>query len=98
MKVLNEKNFNNETTKDGVNLVIFSASWCNGCTMMKMILEQLRDVYKIYGVDVEESQNIARDYSIRSLPTTLVFKDGVLMQRINGPKPKDDLLELIEGL
>ena len=78
MKIVNESEFVKEI-KDGVVLVDFFATWCGPCRMMASVLEQadkeLKNV-KIIKVDVDESEDLAREYGVMSIPTIILFKDG----------------------
>jgi thioredoxin 1 len=61
-------------------LVDFSAEWCGPCKMMKPVLEQLKskmgDKIRILRVDVDDNRELAYKYSIRSVPTLMLFRDG----------------------
>ena len=61
-------------------LVDFSAEWCGPCKMMKPVLEQLKsrmgDKVRILKVDVDDNRELAYKYSIRSVPTLMLFREG----------------------
>lgn len=61
-------------------MIMFTATWCGSCGQMSLILDQLdsdyRGSFKFYTVDVINDQFIADQYSVRDLPTTIIFKDG----------------------
>ncbi|KAF3519969.1 hypothetical protein DY000_02059792, partial [Brassica cretica] len=61
-------------------MIMFTATWCGSCGQMSFILDQLdsdyRGSFKFYTVDVINDQFIADQYSVRDLPTTIIFKDG----------------------
>ena len=61
-------------------LVDFSAEWCGPCKMMKPVLEQLKsrmgDKIRILKVDVDNNRDLAFKYSIRSVPTLMLFQNG----------------------
>lgn len=65
----------------------FSASWCGPCSMLKPIIENLKinnpDV-SFVDIDVDEQYEQAQRYSIRSVPTVVVEKNGTEVQRLTG--------------
>jgi thioredoxin 1 len=76
------------TNSDKPVLVDFYADWCAPCRAMKPVLEdlkaQLGDEVMIYKIDVEQNQMIAERYSIRSIPTLILFKNGKPVWRKSG--------------
>lgn len=85
----------------GTVLVDFSADWCGPCRMLAPILEllaqQMKDTVTVIKVDVDQSQSIAMQYDISSVPTLILFKDGVVKHRVVGLKDLASLKNLIEG-
>ena len=79
----------------GLCLVDFSATWCGPCKMQTPILEELADEvdYKIYKLDVDESNEIAAQYNVNPVPSLFIFKDGVLKQNLVGFHTKDAIIE-----
>ena len=79
----------------GLCLVDFSATWCGPCKMQTPILEELADEvdYKIYKLDVDESNEIAAQYNVNAVPRLFIFKDGVLKQNLVGFHTKDAIIE-----
>ncbi len=84
MKIVKKNEFDDEIKK-GVVLVDFFATWCGPCRIMGSILEdisnELQDKAKVFKVDVDESEEIARKFGIMSIPTLIIFKDGVLQEK-----------------
>ncbi len=76
-------------------LVDFWAEWCGPCKVVAPMLEDLADEYdgkiKFVKVDTEENFETPSNYSILSLPTLLVFKEGQQIEQITGAHPKGDL-------
>lgn len=101
MEIITEKNFE-EKTKSGVVVVDFFATWCGPCRMLAPTLEELSKEYegkaKIYKVDVDNDENLARSFGILSIPTLLFFKDGAMKDKHVGYLSKDELVEKIEKL
>lgn len=65
-------------------LVSFSASWCGPCKMLKEELKKVESSTPIYKIDVEEDVNFSREYSVRSVPTMKMFKEGNVVNTIVG--------------
>jgi thioredoxin 1 len=81
-------------------LVDFWAVWCGPCRAIAPILEQLADEYggklQIAKVNVDENQELAVRYSIHSIPTLLLFKDGSVVETLVGALPKGQLKTAID--
>ncbi|KMK74601.1 thioredoxin [Alkalihalobacillus pseudalcaliphilus] len=93
-----DQTFSQETS-DGVVLVDFWAPWCGPCKMIAPVLEELDadmgDKAKIVKVNVDENQGTAGKFSVMSIPTLLVLKDGEVVDQTVGFQPKEALAELI---
>ena len=84
-------------------LVDFWAEWCGPCKLIAPILEELAVEHdgrlRIFKVDVDEALEVARRHEIMSIPTLVVFQDGIAKKRLIGAKGKGQLLqELAEFL
>lgn len=98
MKKVTEKEFT-EIVKSGTVLVDFSAEWCGPCKMIAPVLEQLSKEYegkvKIITVDVDEENDLAMKFSIMSIPTLMLFKDGESVGQVVGFQSKPMLEKFI---
>jgi thioredoxin 2 len=69
------------------------AEWCGPCRMLTPVLDQLaqesKGQYLIAKLNVDENPQTAAQFSIRSIPTMLIFKDGALVDRLVGVQPKE---------
>jgi thioredoxin 1 len=95
---LNEANFEQEVLKASTPVLVdFWAVWCGPCKMIAPIVDELAVEYegklKIGKVDVDNNQQIAMQFGIRSIPTLLIFKDGKVVEQIVGAAPKKSLIE-----
>ena len=76
-------------------LVDFWAEWCGPCRAIAPILDQLAEEMsgqiKIAKVDVDNNQQLAGQFGIRSIPTLLIVKDGVVQEQMVGALNKDAL-------
>ena len=81
-------------------LIDFYATWCGPCKMMPPILKEVKDKLgeqvSIFKVDVDVHQNIASHFSVNSVPTLAIFKNGKLLWREPGVKTAGQLIQLLE--
>ena len=97
---LNDSNFA-EKTANGIALVDFFATWCGPCRMLGPIIEEIGaecdGSFAVYKVDIDECEDIAMDFGIMSVPTVVVLKNGVEVERMIGVQPKAVLLNAVES-
>lgn len=96
MRELNSEEFRELVENgQGLSLVDFNATWCGPCKMQAPILEELdaEASYDIYGVDVDEAEDIARQYNVNAVPSLMIFKDGALKETLVGFQAKDVLVD-----
>jgi len=78
-------------------LVDFWAEWCGPCRMVAPVLEQIaaenEGKIRLAKLNVDDAPAVAQRFSIMSIPTLMVFKDGVMKKKIVGAKGKGQLLE-----
>lgn len=83
---------------EGRLLVKVGAPWCGPCQAVAPVLEELADEgYTIYDVNADEDPDTGAKYRVRSVPTFLVFENGVEVAREIGALTKSQLIDLIEG-
>lgn len=93
LKELETEKFNEEI-KDKLVLVDFYAVWCGPCKMMHPILEQVKDIYpdlKIIKVNVDEHEDLTRQYGVMSIPTLILFKDSSVVEKNVGFMPLENI-------
>ena len=97
MKVLAKEDNFDELIKEGLVLVDFYATWCGPCKMIAPNLEELSKEYNVIKVNVDEIEDLARKYSIMSIPTLLLFKDGSLIDKKLGYQELEELRSWLES-
>jgi thioredoxin 1 len=96
---LNSAGFQEAVSSSQLTLVDFWAPWCGPCKAIAPILEEVAQEMagqvKIGKVNVDDEPEISAQYSIRAIPTLLLFKDGKTVDQIVGMTNKDDLVKRI---
>ena len=97
IKNCNENDFENEVLKSNLPVIVdFWAEWCGPCKMLTPILEEISHEMKneinVVKVNLDENQDLAMKYSIRSIPTLLLFKEGNLIDTKVGLLPKSEIV------
>jgi len=80
MKVITAEDFDIAVASNKNVIVQFSADWCAPCKRLSPVLEKFaesNDMYSVFKVDVAESQNLAKKYSVQSIPKVILFTNGV---------------------
>ncbi|MFA5135956.1 MAG: thioredoxin [Patescibacteria group bacterium] len=79
-------------SQKGIVFVDFYADWCGPCKMTAPIIEQLAEEHKdmmFYKVNVDENAEVVSQYSIFSIPTFIIFKDGKVTSQFSGGMGKE---------
>jgi len=99
---LTDASFEAEVLKSALPVFVdFWAPWCGPCQMMGPIVEELAREYnqeqvKIVKVDVDINPETAGRYQVMSIPTFLIFKGGVVVDKLVGGVQKEKLKEMID--
>jgi thioredoxin 1 len=97
-QTLSAGNFNDVTSGDGIVLVDFWADWCGPCRSFAPTYEKVSERYPdiVFGkVDTEAEQELSERFQIRSIPTIMAIRDGVIVFEQPGALPESALDSLI---
>jgi thioredoxin 1 len=103
MLTLTQDNFAKEVLESPQPVLVdFWAEWCGPCKMLAPILDELAQEYdgrlRIGKVNIDEHQELAAQYGIRSIPTLLLFKQGQVADQIVGLRSKKELKGSVDRL
>ena len=96
-----DANFDQEALQNkGVKVVDFWAEWCGPCRALAPVIEKVAERYKddvtVGKLDVDANSDVAMRYSIRSIPTILIIKDGEVVDRHVGMISETALAQKID--
>ena len=95
-----DQNFDNDILNaSGVALVDFWAEWCGPCRMLAPTVDAIADEFtgkvKVFKMNVDDNPNTPTRYSIRGIPTLILFKDGKPVDQLVGNQPKEVIVQAL---
>ena len=97
--VLTRENFQREALESAKPVLIdFWASWCGPCRMLSPVIDEIAREHpeiKVCKVNVDEQGELASAFRVMSIPTVAVLREGKLVNRSVGVRPKEDLLAML---
>ena len=98
LKITNE-NFEEEVINSNkITIIDFYADWCGPCKMMSPIIDKIAEEntdIKVGKLNVDEAQEIAARYNVMSIPTIILFKNGIEFKRLVGVTSKNNILNAL---
>ena len=96
MEIIHLTNENFEDLIKEKVLVDFYANWCGPCKMIAPELERVESSIKVVKVDVDEFEDLAREYGVMSIPTLILFENGKEAKRTIGFIAKERIEKFID--
>ena len=97
--VINKENFQNEVlNSDKPVLLDFYADWCGPCRMVGPVVSEIaeeRSDIKVGKVNVDEQSELASQFGVMSIPMLAVVKNGKVVNKSVGARPKDQILAML---
>ena len=99
-QVISSEEFNNLVEHvEGIAVVDFFATWCGPCKMLAPVFQEVGNELdgkaKFYKIDIDASLDIASQFSVSTVPTIIIFRNGEPVERLVGFMPKENLLSKI---
>ena len=79
-------------------LLDFWASWCGPCRMVSPIVDEIAEEtpdIKVGKINVDEEQELAAAFNVMSIPTLVVMKEGKIVNKIMGARPKNQIVSML---
>lgn len=97
---INKNNFEEIKNSDKRVLIDFFAEWCGPCRMVSPIVDEIaaeHPEYLVAKVNVDEQPELAQAFGVVSIPTLVVLKNGEVVNKSAGARPKAQILALLEA-
>ena len=96
---VNNSNFEEIKNSDKPVLLDFYADWCGPCRMVLPLVHEIADEnpqYVVGKINVDEEMELASQFGVSTIPTLVVIKNGEVVNRSSGAKPKAQILAMLE--
>ena len=95
---INQNEFQKVRENPGVSLLDFYADWCGPCRMVLPLVERIadeRDDLLVAKINVDENPDLAKEFGVFSIPTLVVMKNGNVVSKSAGARPKAQILAMV---
>lgn len=97
---VNKINFDSVKGSDKPVLLDFYADWCGPCRMVSPLVDEIAEEnpqYLVGKINVDQEPELAQVFGVTSIPMLVVMKNGRIIQKSVGAKPKSQILAMLEG-
>ncbi len=98
---VNKENFDSVKNSSKAVLLDFYADWCGPCRMVSPIVDEIaaeNPQYLIGKINVDKEPELAQQFKVLSIPTLAVIKNGAVINRSVGARPKTEILAMLESV
>ncbi len=96
---INKANFHSEVIESERPVLLdFWAPWCGPCRAVVPLIDEIareREDIKVVKVNIDEEPELAREYRVMSIPTLVVMREGKVVKKASGARPKTQILEML---
>lgn len=93
-------NFDSVKNSEKTVLLDFYADWCGPCRMVSPLVDEIAEEnqqYLVGKINVDEEPQLAQAFGVTTIPTLVVMKNGQIVEQSSGARPKEQILEMLEG-
>lgn len=97
---INKDNFESVKNSEKKVLLDFYADWCGPCRMVSPIVDEIAEEnpqYLVGKINVDEEPELAQAFGVATIPTLVVMNDGKIVSKSSGARPKQQILDLLNG-
>lgn len=96
---VNKTNFDSVKNSSKPVLLDFYADWCGPCRMVSPLVDEIAEenpMYLVGKINVDQEPELAQEFRVLSIPTLIVMKDGNVVNRATGARPKSEILAMLK--
>ena len=98
--IQDETEFDSLLTNESLLVVDCTASWCGPCKLVAPLMDQLANQFgdraKVFKLDLDNNNSIAKRFAVKSIPAVMFFKQGELVETLVGVKPYEEFTAAVE--